>query len=216
MCNLYSLNKGQAAIIDLVKVWKDSTGNMAPLPGIWPDSEAPVVRNTSEGRELTLMRWGMPSPSFALKNRKADPGITNIRNIASPHWRRWLGIEHRCLVPMTSFSEYEKPAGEPAVPVWFAQNESRPLAFFAGIWTCWTSVRKLKEGETTNELFGFLTTEANGVVAPIHPKAMPVILTKPDDWEIWLSAPTAEAMQLQKPLPDAGLKIVSRGLSYDP
>jgi hypothetical protein len=35
----------------------------------------------------------------------------------------------------------------------------------------------VKEGETTNDLFGFLTTEPNGVVAPIHPKAMPVILT---------------------------------------
>ena len=25
-------------------------------------------------------------------------------------------------------------------PVWFALDESRPLAFFAGIWTRWTSV----------------------------------------------------------------------------
>ena len=32
----------------------------------------------------------------------------------------------------------------------------------------WTSVRKVKEGETTNDLFGFLTTDANDVVAPIH------------------------------------------------
>ena len=31
--------------------------------------------------------------------------------------------------------------------------------------------------EGNHELFGFLTTEANAVVAPIHPKAMPVILT---------------------------------------
>jgi putative SOS response-associated peptidase YedK len=33
-------------------------------------------------------------------------------------------------------------------PVWFALDESRPLAFFAGIWTRWLSVRKVKEGET--------------------------------------------------------------------
>jgi hypothetical protein len=30
-----------------------------------------------------------------------------------------------------------------------ALDETRPLAFFAGIWTRWTSVRKVKEGETT-------------------------------------------------------------------
>jgi putative SOS response-associated peptidase YedK len=35
----------------------------------------------------------------------------------------------------------------------------------------------LKESETTNDGFGFLTTEPNNVVGPIHSKAMPVILT---------------------------------------
>ena len=59
----------------------------------------------------------------------------------------------------------------------------RPLAFFAGIWTRWTSVRKVKEGETTNDLFAFLTTEPNSEVGAIHPKAMPVILTTPEEIE---------------------------------
>ena len=40
------------------------------------------------------------------------------------------------------------------------------------------------EGE--HELFGFLTTEANAGVAPIHPKAMPVILTSPAEVDTWL------------------------------
>jgi putative SOS response-associated peptidase YedK len=31
--------------------------------------------------------------------------------------------------------------------------------------------------EGDHELFGFLTTEANAIVVPIHPGAMPVILT---------------------------------------
>jgi hypothetical protein len=44
-------------------------------------------------------------------------------------------------------------------PVWFAFDDSRPLAFFAGIWTRWTTVRKVREGETTNDLFGFLPFE---------------------------------------------------------
>ncbi len=75
-------------------------------------------------------------------------------------------------------------------PVWFALSEERPLAVFAGIWTRWTSVRKLKEGETTNDLFAFLTTDANTEVGAVHPKAMPVILTEPDEIERWLTAPT--------------------------
>jgi putative SOS response-associated peptidase YedK len=102
----------------------------------------------AEGRELVMARWGMPSPLFALKGRNSDPGVTNIRNVASPHWRRWLGVESRCVVPFSSFSENEPMPDGSRPPVCFALDESRPLAFFTGLWTRWTSVRKVKEGET--------------------------------------------------------------------
>jgi putative SOS response-associated peptidase YedK len=39
------------------------------------------------------------------------------------------------------------------------------------------------EGETTNDILAFLTTEPNVEVAAVHPKAMPVILTTPDEVE---------------------------------
>ena len=71
---------------------------------------------------------------------------------------------------------------------WYALDESRPLAFFAGIWTNWKSVRRVKEGETTNDLFGFLTTVPNKEVGAIHPKAMPVILRTADEIDTWLTA----------------------------
>nr|WP_299844476.1 SOS response-associated peptidase [uncultured Jannaschia sp.] len=215
MCNLYSLTKGQAAIREIADVMTDNTGNIASLPAIFPDQSAPVVRQGGDGRELAMMRWGMPSPSFALKNRKTDPGVTNVRNLGSAHWRRWLGVEHRCLVPFTSFSEYRVETDKRRTPVWFARNEDRPLMFFAGIWTEWTSVRKVKEGEVTAELYGFLTTEANATVGAIHPKAMPVILTEPDEWEAWLTAPFDEAKALQRPLPEDVLRIVAEGKRRD-
>jgi putative SOS response-associated peptidase YedK len=90
-----------------------------------------------------------------------------------------------------------------------------PLACFAGIWTNWTSVRKVKEGETTNDLYGFLTTEPNDVVGPIHAKAMPVILTKPEEIETWMIAPAEEALKLQRPMPDGALEIIARGVKKD-
>jgi putative SOS response-associated peptidase YedK len=210
------MTSNQEAVRSLVKYFNDFAGNMPPLPGIFPDYLAPIVRNNQGTRELAMARWGMPSPIFALKGRNCDSGITNIRNVKSPHWRRWLGIENRCVVPWTSFSENEHLPDGTKPPVWFAFSEERPLACFAGIWKSqWKSVRKVKEGETTNDLFAFLTTEPNKEVGAIHPKAMPVILTTPEEIETWLTAPTEEALKLQRPLPDGSLKIVARGTKED-
>ena len=216
MCNLYSITRAQDAMRSLFRITKDLTGNLPPMPGVFPDYPAPIVRMADGERELQMARWGMPSPVFALKGKVADPGVTNVRNTASPHWRRWLGPAHRCLVPFTSFSEYETGSNGKKAPVWFALDESRPLAAFAGIWTNWTSVRKAKEGEINVDLYAFLTTDANADVAPIHPKAMPVILTTEEDFDVWLRAPAAEAMGLQRPLADGLLKIVAKGARQDP
>ena len=70
-------------------------------------------------------------------------------------------------------------------------------------------MRKVREGETTNDLFGFLTTEPNAEVKAIYPKAMPVILRTQVEVETWMTAPTPVALTLQRPLPDGD--AVDRG-----
>ena len=64
-------------------------------------------------------------------------------------------------------------------------------------------------------MFAFLTTEPNAEVGAIHPKAMPVILTTPDDLATWMKAPAEEAITLQRPLPDGALQVVAHGKKKD-
>jgi hypothetical protein len=125
MCNLHSITTNQAAIIALFRVINRYVGNLPPMPGVFPDYPAPVVRNTDSGTELVTMRWGMPPPP-----RAGGPPVTNIRNTSSPHWRMWLKPENRCLVPANSFAEYApepNPETKKKDVVWFALNDDRPI-----------------------------------------------------------------------------------------
>jgi putative SOS response-associated peptidase YedK len=74
MCNLYSITTNQAAIVALFRVMNRYVGNLPPMPGVFPDYPAPVVRNAGAERELTMMRWGMPPPP-----RAGGPPVTNVR-----------------------------------------------------------------------------------------------------------------------------------------
>ncbi|NTI27689.1 SOS response-associated peptidase [Rhizobium rhizogenes] len=234
MCNLYNISTNQEAIRQITQAMVDSIGNLEPELDIYPDRFGPIVRNTPAGRELVKVRWGLPSSKEALfqaaKKRadklrakgkdvdfdellrmEPDGGTTNVRNLASKHWKRWFGEENRCVVPFTRFAEpdYRDTGGGRVPNAWFAGAADEPLLFFAGIWVPqWTSVRKIKEGEIPIDLYGFLTTDANDFMRPIHKKAMPVILRNQDEVETWLTAPWEEASKLAKPLPNDALVLL--------
>jgi putative SOS response-associated peptidase YedK len=219
MCNLFATTTPQHAMRQLFRIKRDRTGNLPPMPAIFPDQRAPVVRIARDGeRTLEMMRWGMPGPA-----QFGEKPCTNIRNPQSPHWRPWLAPRWRCLVPATSFCEYA--ATHPKVPHWFALDETRPTFAFAGLWRPWTGVRGTRAERrelmdltgsemAEHRLFSILTTAPNALVRPIHAEAMPVILTE-DQWDTWLTAEVEDALRLQRPLAADALKIVARGERED-
>jgi putative SOS response-associated peptidase YedK len=205
MCNLYNHTTAVQAMRDVFASLENAAGNLES-GYVYPDRMAPIITRQGAGHVLRRARWGLPSPPQFHSKSGIDRGITNVRNTASPHWRRWLGPQNRCLVPLDRFAEPR--AGKGAGNAWFGVTGDRP-AFFAGIWVPdWTSLRKLKDGETTDDLFAFLTCAPNGVVAAIHPKAMPVILTAPAELAQWLNDPWPQAQTLQRALPDAALALL--------
>ncbi|MBP2159115.1 MULTISPECIES: SOS response-associated peptidase [Asticcacaulis] len=218
MCNLYSMTSNKEAIREFARYLRVAVNadNLGSHPDVFPNEYAPIVRNTLDGRELALSRWGMPKSAKALEGKNYDNGVTNVRETDSWHWRQWLDVENRCVVPVTSFCEPDQASGSKE-NIWFALTEDRPLFFFAGIWLpSWTSVRKVSEGESTDDLYAFLTTEANKDVGTFHPKAMPVILRTPASIDYWLSADVDDALDLQRPLANGTLQVVARGQKFDP
>lgn len=204
MCNLYNHTTAVDAMRHIFKDLDNQAGNIE-TGDVYPDRLAPIVTYDGNTHVLRRARWGLPSPQQFHSKSGIDRGVTNVRNTGSPHWRRWLGPQNRCLVPLERFAEPR--AGKGMGNAWFKLTTDQ-AAFFAGIWVPeWRSIRKLKDGETTDDLFAFLTCEPNRVVAPIHPKAMPVILTEPSDLQAWLSEPWSDVKILQRPLSDELLAL---------
>ena len=195
MCNHYEGHP------EAIPTWADYIGYELSAPfsetklDIWPRRKAPVALSRDGARRVEMLQWGVPRtmpgkrPGTTVTKR-----VTNVRNLASPFWRAMLGNPaQRCLVPFSRFAEPKPNAGREEI--WFAVNEA-PVAAFAGIW------RPTSEGEA----FAFLTCEPNPLVAPIHPKAMPVILM-PEDYAAWMNGAPAE--ELAKPFPSQLMSIVS-------
>lgn len=212
VCNLYSLNKKRDMLARFFRVSHNRTVAFDPLSAIFPGHVAPVVRQTGDGeREIVLMHWG-----FVLPQRdKAPRRVTNVRDDKILESRFWRGSfeERRCLVPASSFCE---PNGDvkPATWHWFALRggDERPLFAFPGIWRRYQGPVK-KDGPNVDlEVYAFLTTSPNKLVATINHERMPVLLTREEEFDVWLNGAPHVAFALAQEYPPRQMRIVQEGL----
>jgi putative SOS response-associated peptidase YedK len=103
------------------------------------------------------------------------------------------------------------------MPVWFALSEERPLFTFAGSGTRWTGTRGPKSNpvEGDHELYGFLTCDPNETVGAL-PKAMPVLLTTPDEMATWMETPREIARNSSNRCLMTKMLVVSKVHQKDP
>ena len=217
MCNTYNLRGRPKDVVAIFDADLAEPEVDFAYESIHPDYSAPVIRRTAEAkRELVMMRWGFP-PASDQKDRRP---VVNARNVYSDYWKPYHGVEHRCLVPATSFAEWTpqpNPATGKKETVWFGLNDNRSPFAFAGLWCSWQGVRgtKAKPVEGLHLLYAFLTTRPNDIVKPIHSQSMPVILRTREEWQAWLTLPIREALKLQQPLAEDAIKIVATGSRGD-
>jgi len=207
MCNLYTLRLSAWEVRNLMqhytligKEWEETIGARNDALEVFPNYEAPVVILRGGQRVVETMRWGFPPPRGA--GSKAP--VTNVRNTTSAYWRPSIANKaQRCIVPATAFAEPDRNTSKPVLFRWFRRADGEPF-FFAGIWREWEGDRGTKKAPNVgrHKLYSFLTTAPNGIVEPIHNKAMPVMLMTPADVDRWLEGTAEEALELQRPTPD--------------
>ena len=157
-----------------------------------PTTHQPIIRQSRETgeRELILARWGLVP--FFTKDIKDIKGLSTINARAetitsAKTWREPVK-KRRCLIPVNAFYEWPKEGKSPKQPYVFEMASGKAFAF-AGIWDGW----KDAQGHWLRS-FAIVTTEANELMARIHPR-MPVIL-RPTDYDRWLDPEETERLPI--------------------
>ena len=196
MCGLYSFRRAPEEARGLFNYLE--TPDFPPRQYVTPGGPMAIVRQGNDGsRHFALVRWGF----IASWNKTVMPGkpLINARSetiLEKPTFRNAIR-RRRCLIPADGFYEWEGDVPGKKRP-YFIHRPQHALMAFAGIWEHWMG----PDGSEL-ETAAIITTQANALVATIHPRS-PVII-HPDDFEPWLdhsSEDVRDVVPLLRPASD--------------
>jgi putative SOS response-associated peptidase YedK len=176
MCGRFALAYPRSSLIDWYHA--ASMPEIEPRYNIAPSTDILVVRDSANGREGVMMRWGL-IPHW-VKDTQKLPLLFNARaeSLTIKPMFKHAFRRQRCLIPASGFYEWKLlPDGKSKQPFYICAKDG-PLPF-AGLWETATV------NEVTMDSCTIITTESNTLMRSIHDR-MPVILP-PEVWDAWLT-----------------------------
>ncbi|MDX1711923.1 MAG: SOS response-associated peptidase [Rhodovibrionaceae bacterium] len=195
MCGRYSITSPPEAVRAFFGFVEET--NLQPRYNVAPTQEVPAVRLGEDGkRHLVQLRWGLVpfwADDLSIGNRMINARSEKVAS--SPAFRHAFS-RRRCLIVADGFYEWQPRAKGPKQPYRAVISEGTPMGL-AGLWESW---REPESGEAV-ESCTIITTDANDLLAQIHPR-MPVIVPQ-EAFETWLdvSVDKQRALDLLQPFP---------------
>ena len=91
-------------------------------------------------------------------------------------------------------------------------GDERPMFAFPGIWRRYQGPVKKDGPKVDLEVYAFLTSTPNKLVATINHERMPVLLTREEEFDVWLNGAPHVAFALAQEYPPGQMRIVQEGL----
>lgn len=197
MCGRFSITGDLDFYAEYFGVDEVVTESLGQSWNVAPTDLVYVIAERDGTRQLGSMKWGL-IPHWA-KDTKSIHINARAETVATTPTFRESFAKRRCLIPADGFYEWG-PAETGRIPHWVYRADGHPMVF-AGIW----AARKDPDNAEWSRTCSIITTDAEGVITPIHDR-MPVSLS-PDVWDSWLDREMTDseaALSMLRPI-DAGL-----------
>ena len=199
MCGRYTSTTPLADLARFFAVDRVVADDLGPRYNVAPTEEVYAVAVRHGERRLGVLRWGLVpgwAESPAVGSRMINARAETLLDKAA---YRKAFARRRCLVPADGFYEWQTAGGGGSKRPWYlARADGAPLAF-AGLWESWRAPARGTPGSGADDgrivSCAIVTTVANDVLAPIHPR-MPAILG-PETWDRWLDPDHDDVASLQ-------------------
>ena len=191
MCGRYTITVEEEILFARFKILQNG-GQFTPLYNVSPTQNNPVVLvNDKNQRIMSRMKWGLIP--FWAKDASIGNKMINARleTLTQKPSFKTAFVKRRCLVPADGYYEWSKTGTVRKKQPFRIVLKSRELFAFAGLWDEW----KNEEGEKIQS-YTIITTEADSLVAKIHPR-MPVIL-KPENEDKWIDPVLKDVEAIEK------------------